>query len=56
MRRGPLSASAKAKKKQNFKNGASARLTRETIVKYNDPSKNFCGIDNLSLGVVKFVQ
>lgn len=50
MRWGSLSVGAKAK------NGASARLTRETIAKYNDPYKNFCGLDNPSMGVVIFVQ
>lgn len=50
MRWGSLSVGAKAK------NGASARLTRETLAKLNDPCKNCCGLDNPSMGVVIFVQ
>lgn len=50
MRWESLSVGAKAK------NGASARLTRETLAKLNDPCKNCCGLDNPSMGVVIFVQ
>lgn len=50
MRWGPLSVGAKSK------NGASARLTRETLTKLNDPCKKFCGLYNPSMGVVIFVQ
>lgn len=31
-------------------------LTREIIAIYNDPCKNVCGLENLSLGVVNVVQ